>query len=212
MSDRTQLGDEASAAYRAALSRIERARQEAAARATKAMSSTSGWQAAAKAAGAQAVLEATMGECRAIIAELVEEQVRTSGNREGIARRICEGFIDKLEPPGTELFKGLEAAAVAPAIAHHRAEFELCVHELKREVFDLAVATEGTPLAPAARLSSFRRWLDVVGSIWVGSVVVWGGARLVGMEGVAANAGALLFGLVLSYVRWILYERREAPR
>lgn len=122
-------------AYRAALQRIEWKRREAVERASKAMASTAGWQAAAKAAAAQAVLEATMSECGVVIGELVDAHVR-SGDRDGAAvvRRLRDGLLAKLEAPGGHFLSGAgpEAASLAPALEHHRAEFEARITDLER--------------------------------------------------------------------------------
>lgn len=206
------MSDDLLDAFPSALSRVEQAQRDAAARATKATSSTAGWQVATKAAAAQAVLEATMAECRVIVAELVEAGVRAGKeDRETTARRVCEGFIDALEPPGLGLFTGagLEPEAVAPAIAHHRAEFERCIEELRRRAEDVAASAERAPAEPG-QLPSWRQWLDVVGSIWIGAVAVWGGARLMGVDGTAVTLVAVLVGLLLSYARWRKYE--NGPR
>lgn len=197
---------EADDAFRAALVRVEEARREAVERATKAMSSTPGWQAAAKAAAAQAVLEATIGECKVIIAEIVEGHFGDLKDRDDVARRIREGLLDKLEPPGLDVLAltGPEATAVTPALAHHRAQFQLRIEGLQRQIADGALgnrAQAGTP----QELGSARQWLDIVGSSWVGAVAVWGGARLVDAQGPIAYCAAVLVGLLASYQRWNRY-------
>jgi hypothetical protein len=214
VSKRTNSGDDLNDTYRSAFSRIEQVQRDAAARATKATSSTSGWQAAAKAAAAQAVLEATMAECRVVVAGLVEAGVRAgTEDRETTARRVREGFIDRLEPPALGLFTGagMEPEAVAPAIAHHRAEFERCVEELRQRARDPNASAERTPF-DSPQIPSWRQWLDVVGSIWVGVVAIWGGARLIGAQGPVVSATAVLVGFLLSYARWRHYENGRRRR
>src|SRR5262245_53316357 len=153
----TPQGDGLSSVYTSAAKRLEQAKTDASARASKAMASTSGWQAAAKAAAAQAVLEATIYECSAVIGELAGEHVRSGdADRAGIARSISERLIDALEPPGVGFLAGTgpEAAALASALTHHKAEFEWRREALKRDLPDRVRAARGEPSAlsiPASR-------------------------------------------------------------
>ena len=68
----TRSEDELSSTYRKAAGHLAAQAEAAARRARKAMASTVGWEAAAKAAAAQSVLEAPMATFDALVAELFE--------------------------------------------------------------------------------------------------------------------------------------------
>lgn len=92
------------------------------------MAATPGWQAAAKAAAAQSVLEATMASCDAIVVELLEAHLdEGERNAEDIANRLREHLLTTLTAPGLGFFDdaGPESAMLMPAALRHAAEFEL---------------------------------------------------------------------------------------
>jgi hypothetical protein len=120
--------DELSRAYGEAAERLAAESQAAVQRAQTAMAATPGWEAAAKAAAAQSVLEATMASCDAIVLELFESHLdEGERNAEAIANLLREHLLTTLTAPGLGFFEdsGPEAAMLRPAALRHAAEFEL---------------------------------------------------------------------------------------
>ena len=115
------------AAYLHAAERVTRTREDAVQRTQEAMKATAGWQAAAKAAAAQSVLEATRSECEALVSRLVEAHLH-AGERDPnrVAVRVKSGFLSGLTAPGLSFFpsSGPEAAALAVVATRHAADFE----------------------------------------------------------------------------------------
>lgn len=121
------LGDELARAYHAAAERLAKANASAVQRAQTAMATTQGWQAAAKAAAAQSVLEATTATCDTLVAELLEVHIDAGErNAEGVAGNLREHLLKKLTAPGLVFFEDSdpESATLAPVAIRHAAEFE----------------------------------------------------------------------------------------
>jgi hypothetical protein len=130
-------GDELSRAYREAAERLATESQAAVQRAQTAMATTPGWEAAAKAAAAQSVLEATMASCDAIVVELLEAHLdHGERNAEAVAKRLREHVLANLTEPGFGLFEdsGPESAVLRPVLLRHAAEFELWRDHFERRL------------------------------------------------------------------------------
>jgi hypothetical protein len=123
----TRSEDELSRTYREAAGHLASESQAAARRAQKAMASTVGWEAAAKAAAAQSVLEATMAACDALVAELFEVYLdRGERNAEAVATDVRERLLKSLTAPGLGFFVDSEpvSAGFQLVAIRHAAEFE----------------------------------------------------------------------------------------
>jgi hypothetical protein len=127
MPGRDEAKEPLRAAYLDAGERMSRSREDAVRRTQEAMKATAGWQAAAKAAAAQSVLEATRSECEALVSELVDAHLN-AGERDPtrVAARVNAGFLSGLTAPGLAFFptSGPEAAALAIVATRHAADFE----------------------------------------------------------------------------------------
>jgi hypothetical protein len=113
--------------YGEAAERLKIVSGQAAERVQDAMSATPGWQAAAKAAAAHAVLVATRTETEAQVEKILEAYVESGErNPEEVARDVREKFLSGLSAPGLEFFESAaaEAAALKPVALRHAAEFE----------------------------------------------------------------------------------------
>lgn len=120
-------GDELSRAYRVATERLAVESVAAVRRAQTAMTATPGWLAAAKAAAAQSVLEATMATCDALVAELLEAHIDAGErNSEAVAGGLRERVLKNLAAPGLGFFEDSdpESVALTPVALRHAAEFE----------------------------------------------------------------------------------------
>jgi hypothetical protein len=92
------------------------------------MATTAGWQAAAKAAAAQSVLEATMASCDAMVGELLEAHLdKGERNADAVAKRLRENLLTTLTVPGLGFFEdsGPESQMLVTVALRHAAEFEL---------------------------------------------------------------------------------------
>jgi len=116
-----------SATYRDAVDRMKIACDDATQRTQAAMKSTAGWLAAAKAAAAQSVLEATRHECSVQVLRLIEAHA-DAGERDAtkVAELVRTRFLNELRAPGLHFVEipGPEAAALAVVATRHAAEFE----------------------------------------------------------------------------------------
>src|SRR5438045_2866898 len=114
-------------AHRAAAERLAAETRAAVQRAQAVMAATPGWQAAAQAVAAQSVLEATMAQCEALLAELLEVHV-DEGERdaEAVAKYVCEHVLSTLTAPGLRFFQDSdpEAATLKPVELRHAVAFE----------------------------------------------------------------------------------------
>jgi hypothetical protein len=138
-----------SATYRDAVDRMKTASADATRRTQAAMKSTAGWLAAAKAAAAQSVLEATRHECDVQVTRLIEAHA-DAGERDAakVAALVRTRFLNELTAPGLHFVEnpGPEAAALAVVAARHAAEFESFRDAFASEVADrfrLAVEARG---------------------------------------------------------------------
>jgi hypothetical protein len=123
----TRSEDELSRTYREAAGHLASESQAAARRAQKAMASTVGWEAAAKAAAAQSVLEATMAVCDALVAELFEVYLdRGERSAEAVATDVSERLLKGLTAPGLGFFadSGPESAGLELVALRHVVQFE----------------------------------------------------------------------------------------
>jgi hypothetical protein len=137
MPERDAANEPLRAAYLDAAEHMQRAREDAVRRTQEAMKATAGWQAAAKAAAAQSVLEATRSESEALVSRLVDAHV-AAGERDPakVAARVKAGFLSGLTAPGLSFFptSGPEAAALAIVATRHAADFESDRDRLAAEV------------------------------------------------------------------------------
>lgn len=114
-------------AYRDALEHLRARRDDATRRVQDAMSATPGWQAAAKAAAAHAVLVESQCEMEAQLETIFAAYIdRGERNGEAVARELRERLLSGLEAPGLSFFEGSgpEVASLAPIALRHAAEFE----------------------------------------------------------------------------------------
>lgn len=121
------LVDELSRTYRDAAGRVAADSEAAARRAQKVMSSTVGWETAARAAAAQSVLEATTAACDATVAELFEAYLdRGVRDAEAVATHVRDRLLKSLEAPGLGFFadSGSDSAGLEPVALRHVAQFE----------------------------------------------------------------------------------------
>src|SRR5262245_55179677 len=102
----THSEEELSRTYRKAAGQLAAEGEAAARRAQEATTSTVGWEAAAKAAAAQSVLEATMAACDALVAELFEVYLdRGERNAEAVTTDVRERLLKSLTAPGLGFFE-----------------------------------------------------------------------------------------------------------
>jgi hypothetical protein len=123
----TRSEEELSRTYRKAAGHLAAEGEAAARRAQEAMASTVGWEAAAKAAAAQSVLEATMAACDALVAELFEEYLdRGERNAEAVATDVGERLLKSLKAPGLGFFTDSEPASTGFELValRHAAQFQ----------------------------------------------------------------------------------------
>lgn len=153
MARRSEPDEHLVGVYRDATERMRVKRDGAIQRTQAAMKPTPGWQAAAKAAAAQAVLEATIGECEAMVTKLVDAHL-DSGERdaERATTAVCQWLKDQTAP-GLEFFRaaGPEAPALAPVALRHQVEFEAFRDRLTAEIaerFRVGFAERGPQTPP----------------------------------------------------------------
>jgi hypothetical protein len=122
----TRSEDELSSTYRKAAGHLAARGESAAQRAQQAMAKTVGWEAAAKAAAAQSVLEATMATCDALVAELFEVYLdRGERNAEAVATDVRERLLKNLTAPGLGFFTDSAPSTGFELVAlRHAAQFE----------------------------------------------------------------------------------------
>ncbi len=164
-----ELNEYLSAAYRKAIDRIRETQDDAVRRTEAVMESTSGWLAAAKAAAAQAVLEATRSECGVQVAHLIEAHINAGDQHPAtVAETVRTRFLNGLSAPGLQFVpsSGPEAAALAVVAVRHAAEFESVRERIAAEVperFRAAVdahrlrALVGIEKSPEWRHAGYRR-------------------------------------------------------
>jgi hypothetical protein len=114
-------------AHRAAAERLAAEALAAVQRAEAVMAATPGWQAAAKAVAAQSALEATMAQCDALLAQLLELHVDEGERKpEVVAKYIDEHVLATLTAPGLPFFQDpdLEVATLKPVELRHAVAFE----------------------------------------------------------------------------------------
>lgn len=101
MLETNEPNERLSAAYRHAAERMQAARDDAVRRTEAAMKSTAGWLAAAKAAAAQSVLEATRSECEVQVTRLIEAHA-DAGEQDAakVAELVRVRFLSGLTAPG----------------------------------------------------------------------------------------------------------------
>lgn len=155
MARRSEPDEHLLGVYRDATERMRVKREGAIQRTQAAMKPTPGWQAAAKAAAAQAVLEATSGECEALVTKLVDAH-RDSGERDAEQVTIAvREWLNDQKAPGLDFFRvaGPEAPALAPIALRHEAEFEAFRDRLAAEVAERfrASLAECEPRTPPRR-------------------------------------------------------------
>ena len=132
-----------------AVDRMKTACDDATRRTQAVMKSTAGWLAAAKAAAAQSVFEATRCECHAQVTRLIEAHA-DAGERDAtkVAELVRARFLNELPAPGLQFVEntGPEAAALSVVRTRHAAEFESFRDGLAAEIaerFRTAVAARG---------------------------------------------------------------------
>jgi hypothetical protein len=125
MARTSELDEPLLGVYRDATERLRLLREGAIQRTQAAMKPTPGWQAAAKAAAAQSVLEATSGECEALVTKLVEAHLDSGEHDAEQVTIAVREWLHDLTAPGLEFFRasGPEAPALAPIALRHEAEF-----------------------------------------------------------------------------------------
>jgi hypothetical protein len=132
-----ELSGDLLAAYRDATERLRIGREYAVTRVQDAMSATPGWQAAAKAAAAHAVLAASRVETEALVESLFRTYIGAGArNPETVARQVHERFLSGLTAPGLCFFEGSapEMVSLSPVALKHAAEFESWRDALAAEV------------------------------------------------------------------------------
>jgi hypothetical protein len=182
----SELDERLLGVYRQATERIRLQREAAIQRTQAAMKPTPGWQAAAKAAAAQSVLEATSAECEALVKKLVEAHLDSEERDAERVTMAVREWLNDLTVPGLEFFQasGPEATALVPIALRHEVEFEAFRDRLAGEVAErfrasLAERVPRTPLRSETR-TPWRRLRE--SPLAFGFFVVTTGLSLAGVS------------------------------